>query len=82
MKQNILVFQIVLSHDFYIVVITRSRLSGVNMSITAEVREYSENLIKPLITNKSLKELLCKFKGIYLKIRGEFERAKSKESRT
>ena len=54
MKQNILVFQIVLSHDFYIVVITRSRLRGANMSITAEVREYFENLIKPLVTNKFL----------------------------
>ena len=54
MKQNTLVFQIVLSHDFYIVVITRSRLSGANMSITAEVREYFENLIKPLVTNKFL----------------------------
>ena len=44
------------------VIITRSMSSGVNMSITAEVREYFENLIKPLVTNQSLEELLCKFK--------------------
>ena len=44
------------------VIITRSMSSGVNMSITAEVREYFENLIKPLLTNQSLEELLCKFK--------------------
>ena len=44
------------------VIITRSKLSGVNMSITAEVREYFENLIKPRVTNQSLEELLCKFK--------------------
>ena len=32
------------------------------MSITAEVREYFGNLIKPLVTDKSLEELLYKFK--------------------
>ena len=32
------------------------------MSITAEVREYFENLITPLVTNKSLEALLFKFK--------------------
>ena len=31
-------------------------------SSTAEVREYFENLIKPLVTNQSFEELLCKFK--------------------
>ena len=41
---------------------TRSKSSGLNMSITAEVREYFNNLIKPLLTNKSLEELLDKFK--------------------
>ena len=44
------------------VTITQSKSSGVNMSITAEVREYFENLIKPLVNNQSLEELLCKFK--------------------
>ena len=44
------------------VIITRSKSSGLNMSITAEVREYFDNLIKPLVTNKSLEELLYKFK--------------------
>ena len=44
------------------VIITQSKSSGVNMSLTAEVREYFENLIKPLVTNQSLEELFCKFK--------------------
>ena len=44
------------------VIITRSKSSGLNMSITAEVCEYFDNLIKPLVTNKSLKQLLHKFK--------------------
>ena len=44
------------------VIITRSKSSGLNMSITAEVHEYFDNLIKPLVTNKSLEELLHKFK--------------------
>ena len=44
------------------VIITRSKSSGLNMSITAEVCEYFENLIKPLVTNQSLEELLYKFK--------------------
>ena len=32
------------------------------MSLITEVREYFENLIKPLVTNQSLEELLRKFK--------------------
>ena len=44
------------------VIITRSKSSGLSVTITAEVREYFENLIKPLVTNQSLEELLCKFK--------------------
>ena len=44
------------------VIVTRSKSSGLNMSITAEVREYFNNLIKPLVTNKYLEELLDKFK--------------------
>ena len=44
------------------VIITRSNSSGLNMSITAEVREQFDNLIKPLVTNKFLEELLYKFK--------------------
>ena len=44
------------------IIITRSKSSGLNMSITVEVREYFDNLIKPLVTNKSLEELLYKFK--------------------
>ena len=44
------------------VIITWWKSSGVNMSIITEVREYFENLIKPLVTNQSLEELLRKFK--------------------
>ena len=44
------------------VIITRSKSSGLNTSITAEVREYFDNLIKPLVTNKYLEELLYKLK--------------------
>ena len=40
------------------------------MSITAEVREYFKNLIKTLLTNQFLEELLCKFKeGIISKFK-------------
>ena len=44
------------------VIINRSNSSGLNMSITAEVRENFDNLIEPLVTNKFLEELLYKFK--------------------
>ena len=44
------------------VIITPSKSSVVNMSIRAEVRELFENLIKPLVSNTSLEELLCKCK--------------------
>ena len=44
------------------VTITWSKSSGLNMSITAEVREHFKNLIKPYVTNQSLEEPLCKFK--------------------
>ena len=44
------------------VIVTRSKSSGLNMPITAEAREYFNNLIKPLVTNKSLEELLDKFR--------------------
>ena len=46
--KDILIFQIVSSHGFYMVIITQSKSSGVNMSITTEVHEYSKNLIKSL----------------------------------
>ena len=52
--------------------VTRSKSSGLNMSITAELREYFNNLIKPLVTNKSLEELLDKFReGIISKFEGK-----------
>ena len=44
------------------VIIARSKSSGVNTPIRAELRQYFENLIKPLVTSQSLEELLCKFK--------------------
>ena len=62
MKQIYSCFSNCLIHGFYMVIITRSKSSGVNMSITAEVHEYFENLIKPLVTNQSLGEFLSKFK--------------------
>ena len=37
-------------------------IGGVNMSITVEVHVYFKNQIKPLVTNQSLEELLCKVK--------------------
>ena len=39
---------------------TRSQVK--NMSITSELREYFENLMKPLVTNEKLEELLNLFK--------------------
>ena len=54
------------------IIIIRSKSSGVKMPITAKVREYFENLIKPLVTNQSLEELLCIFKeGIISKFEGK-----------
>ena len=44
------------------VIITLSKSSGLNLSITVEVREYFSGLIKPLVTNKSLERRLYKFK--------------------
>ena len=52
------------------VIITRSKPSGLNISITAQVHEYLNNLIKPLVTNKCLEEILYKFKvGIISKFK-------------
>ena len=44
------------------VIIARSKSSGLYISITAEVHDYFDHLIKPLVTNKFLEELLYKFK--------------------
>ena len=71
-----LAFQIV-----YTVVITRSKSTGVNMSITTEVCEYFENLIKSFNTDQSLEEHLCKFKAGVISFRDQTERAKFKDSR-
>ena len=82
MKQIYSCFSNCLIHGFYMVIITRSKSSGVNMSITAEVREYFENLIKPLVTNplvtkplvtnQSLGGFLSKFKeGVISKFEGK-----------
>ena len=52
------------------VIITRSKPSGLNISITAQVHEYLNNLIKPLVTHKCLEEILYKFKvGIISKFK-------------
>ena len=72
MKQIYSCFSNCLIHGFYMVIMTRSTSSGVNMSITAEVREYFENLIKPLVTNQSLGGFLSKFKeGVISKFEGK-----------
>ena len=48
-------------------VFTRSQLK--NMSITSEMREYFENLMKPLVTNETLEQQLKSFQdGLMKKI--------------
>ena len=49
-----------LIHDFYMVIISRSK-SKFTMSMAAEVRDYVESLIKPVVTNESLKKVLGAF---------------------
>ena len=49
-----------LIHGFYMVITTRSK-SKFTMSIAAEVHDYFESLIKPLVTNESLEKLLGAF---------------------
>ena len=49
-----------LIHSFYKVISTCSK-SKFTMSIAAEVRDYFESLIKPLVTNESLEKLLRAF---------------------
>ena len=46
-------------------VFTRSQLK--NMSITSEMREYFENLMKPLVTNESLEHQLKFFQDRLMK---------------
>ena len=53
-------------------VFTRSQLK--NMSITSEMREYFENLMKPLVTNESLEQQLKSFQdGLMKKIEDKFK---------
>ena len=53
-------------------VFTRSQLK--NMSITGEKFEYFENLMKPLVTNKTLEEQLKSFQdGLMKKIEDKFK---------
>ena len=53
-------------------VFTRSQLK--NMSITGEMFEYFENLMKPLVTNKTLEEQLKSFQdGLMKKIEDKFK---------
>ena len=53
-------------------VCTRSQLK--NMSITSEMREYFENLMKPLVTNESLEHQLKFFQdGLMKKIEDKFK---------
>ena len=53
-------------------VFTRSQLK--NMSITSEMREYFENLMKPLVTNETLEQQLKFFQdGLMKKIEDKFK---------
>ena len=53
-------------------VFTRSQLK--NMSITSEMRDYFENLMKPLVTNESLEQQLKSFQdGLMKKIEDKFK---------
>ena len=53
-------------------VFTRSQLK--NMSITSEMREYFENLMKPLVTNETLEQQLKSFQdGLMKKIEDKFK---------
>ena len=53
-------------------VFTPSQLK--NMSITSEMREYFENLMKPLVTNESLEQQLKFFQeGLMKKIEDKFK---------
>ena len=58
-------------HNIYMV-FTRSQLK--NMSITSEMREYFENLMKPLVTNETLEQQLKFFQdGLMKKIEDKFK---------
>lgn len=63
-----------LAHRFY------SLESKKVMSITSEIRDYFENLIKPLVSNESLEELLSSFpEKIIRKFREKFNEQKEKK---
>ena len=50
------------------------------MSITSEIRDYFENLIKPLVSNESLEELLSSFQEkIIRKFREKYNEQKQKK---
>ena len=44
-----------------------TRLQVKNIYITSEMREYLENLMKPLVTNEKLEELLKSFQDEIVK---------------
>ena len=47
------------------------------MSITSEMRDYFENLMKPLVTNDKLEQLLKSFQdGLMKKIEDKFNEQK------
>ena len=53
-------------------VFTRSQLK--NMSITSEMREYFEILMKPLVTNETLEQQLKSFEdGLMKRIQDKFK---------
>ena len=68
---KILFFLNLKCHNIYMV-FTRSQLK--NMSITSEMREYFENLMKPLVTNETLEQQLKFFQdGLMKKIEDKFK---------
>ena len=59
-SQHLILEKLYLIHGFYMVKTTYSK-SKFTKSIAAEVRDYFESLIKPLVTTESLEKLLGTF---------------------
>ena len=70
-QHDILLFLNLRFHNMYMV-FNRSQLK--NMSITSEMRDYFENLMKPIVTNKTLEQQLKSFQdGLMKKIEDKFQ---------
>ena len=66
-SQYFVLEKLYLIHGFYMVITTCSK-SKFTMLIAAEVRDYFESLMKPLVTNKSLEKILGAFQEKVVKI--------------